>query len=317
MNAPERQAAWTPGRLSDGQARAGRWWSRVDPNRSLLMMAAGATLGLAIAGFGLFTAKGTATNTVPAEDVALVNGKPILVSDFIAQLEAEAGEPYSQTTRDQRQKVVNDMIREELFVQRGLELEFPASDPDTRTALVAAVEQQVAADVTAQQPSEQTLVDYFNGARAAYASDGFMTLHELVLPGPADGVAMGRAALAVKALRQGIPIETVTGQYGLRESGRVNDGAEFYFAAKIHLGDKLFDVARRLTDGSVSDPQPAADGVHILDMVSNHTPVLQSYDEARQKVFFNYKKDEQTKLEKADVRYLRAKADVQIAKAFR
>ena len=41
--------------------------------RTLLMAAAGTIVGLAIAGFGLFTAKGTSTLMVPPEDVALVN----------------------------------------------------------------------------------------------------------------------------------------------------------------------------------------------------------------------------------------------------
>jgi hypothetical protein len=300
-----------------GLSRVGGRWSQVNPTRSLLMMTAGAVLGLAIAGFGLFTAKGTASNAVPPEDVALVNGKPVLVSDYIAQLEAEAGAPYSQTTRAQRQKVVNDMIREELFVQRGLELDFPASDPDTRTALVAAVEQQVAADVTAQQPSEATLQAYFDKNRAAYASDGTITLHELVLAGPADAAAMAKAAEAVKALRSGAALNAVMTKYGLKESGRVNDGDEFYFAAKLHLGDRLFKLATSLPAGAVSEPQAEADGMHILSIASNHMPVQQSYADVREKVLFNYKKDEQARLEAADERYLRSKADVQIAKAFR
>jgi hypothetical protein len=290
--------------------------SQVNPTRSLIMMATGAVLGLAIAGFGLFTANAT-TNTVPPEDVALVNNKPILVSDYIAQLEAEAGVPYSQTTRAQRQKVVSDMLREELFVQRGLELDFPASDPDTRAALVTAVEQQVAADVTAQQPTEAALIDHFNKHRADYASDGTMTLHELVLGGPTDAAAMAKAADAVKDLRAGAPVDAVSAKYGLKESGRVSDGEEFYFAAKIHLSDKLFQVARYLPTGKVSDPQPAADGVHILDMINNRQPVMQDYADAREKVFFDYKKAEQTKLEAADFAYLKAKADIKIAKEFR
>ena len=300
-----------------GKPRVGGSWSQVNPTRSLLMMAAGAALGLAIAGFGLFTAKGTASNALPPEDVALVNGKPVLVSDFIAQIEAETGSPYSQSGRAERLKVVNDMIREELFVQRGLELDFPSSDPDTRSALVAAVEQQVAADVTAQQPSEAALQDWFNKHRASYASDGTMTLHELLLAGPADAAAMAKAGEAVKALRAGTPLETVMAKYGLKESGRVNDGEEFYFAAKLHLGDKLFAVAQALPTGKVAEPQAAADGVHILSMVVNHMPVPQTYEEARQKVFFDFKKAEQNKLESADERYLRSKADIQIAKEFR
>jgi parvulin-like peptidyl-prolyl isomerase len=298
------------------QSRPGPWYARVDPTRSLLMMAAGAVLGLGLAGFGLFSARGTITNTIPAEDVALVNSKPVLVTDFIAQIEAETSVPYDQTTPAQRRKTLNDMIREELFVQRGLELDFPASDPDTRTALVAGVEQQVGSDVTSQQPAEAALRNYFERNRATYASDGTMTLHELIQPGPAAAADLARGGEAVKALRAGTPLQVAMASYGLRESGRVNDGDEFYFAAKLHLGDRLFALARTLPVGAVSEPQAAGDGVHILIMVAHRPPVLESYAEAREKVLFNYKKDEQARLEKADERYLRSKADIRLAKGF-
>ena len=80
---------------------------------------------------------------------------------------------------------------------------------------------------------------------------------------------------------------------------------------------ELYKTAIALPSGAVSEPQAAPDGVHILRIVTNRMPVMQSFEEARQKVFFNYKKAEQTKLEEADTRYLRAKADIQIAKEFR
>ncbi len=294
----------------------GKGLAQVNPTRSLIMMACGAVLGLAIAGFGLFTAH-TTSNVIPPEDMALVNGQPVLRSDFIAQVEAENGVPFNQTTRAQQLKTLNDMLREELFVQRGQELGMPSSDPDTRAALVAAVEQQVAADVTAQQPTEAQLQAYFEKNRGRYASDGTMTLHELVLPGAADAAALSKAAEAVKALRSGTPVAEVTGRYGMKESGRVSDGEEFYFAAKIHLGDKLFAIARALPSGAVSDPQAAPDGVHVLVMVKNNMPVPQTYADAREKVFFDFKKDEQDRLEKADFNYLKNKSDIRITPEYR
>ena len=135
--------------------------SEVRPVRSLSLLALGAVAGLAIAGFGLFTAKGTSTRTVPPDCVALVNQRPILKIDFISQLRTVYGVGLEDSTAEQRQKVLSDMVREELFVQRGLELDFPSSDPDTRTALVAAVEQQVGADVAAAQPSEADLSTFY------------------------------------------------------------------------------------------------------------------------------------------------------------
>ena len=47
--------------------------------RSTLMMAGGAILGLLIAGYGLFTAKGTVVHRVPPEDAAVVKDRKSVV----------------------------------------------------------------------------------------------------------------------------------------------------------------------------------------------------------------------------------------------
>src|SRR5579884_2850162 len=108
--------------------------AEVNPRRSLILYAIGAILGLTIAGFGLFTAAGTKISGVPAEDVALINGRHILRSDFITQTQIETAMPFDQTTKEQRMKVLGEMVDEELLVQRGLEVDLAASDPDVRMA---------------------------------------------------------------------------------------------------------------------------------------------------------------------------------------
>ena len=55
---------------------------RVNPLRSFVFLGVGTIVGLAIAGYGLFTAKGTVTHSVPSEDLALINQRPILRTDF-------------------------------------------------------------------------------------------------------------------------------------------------------------------------------------------------------------------------------------------
>ena len=157
------------------------------PRRALILCGIGAAIGLGIAGFGLFTAKGTVTNVVPPEDVALVNQRPILQTDYTAQLESQFAEPLSQATRAQKQQVLNDMIREELYVQRGLELDMPSTDPDTRTTLIAAVEQQASTDAASSQPTEAQLRSYYAAHKDKYSSDGRITVHDLVFAEPRAG----------------------------------------------------------------------------------------------------------------------------------
>lgn len=284
---------------------SGMWNIReVVARRSLLLCAVGAVVGLGIAGFGLFTAQGTRTANVPAEDAALVNNVPILRSDLIQQVTALYSVPFSQATREQRQKVLEDMIREELYVQRGVEMGLPNDDIDVRQALYQATEGQIAQDAMTARPSEQELQAWYAAHRAKYASEGIMTLHEYLLPkGSAD------AARIVAALRGGASAASL----GLKSSGRVDDGEEFYFAAEIHLGKQVFAVARGLKDGAVSDPIAAADGIHILQMVRNQAPVPTPYDKAHDQVLSDFLSDKVARLQEGNKRFLKKRADVKIA----
>ncbi len=71
----------------DKNAEGSKFWDRMaeaHPARSLFLFAIGTAFGLGVAAYGLFSVPGTRIAGVPAEDVALVNGRHILRSDFIA-----------------------------------------------------------------------------------------------------------------------------------------------------------------------------------------------------------------------------------------
>jgi parvulin-like peptidyl-prolyl isomerase len=291
--------------------------SQVNVTRSMVLCAIGAVVGLAIAGVGLFSARGTATHTVPPEDIALVNQRPVLRSDFVTQLEGETGESFDQATRAEKLKVLDEMIREELLVQRGLELDFAETDQMTRNALAMAMDQQALAEATTSQPSEQQLREFFDKNPARYASDGILTVRHLVLAvsGGAGGAggeqSMQRAREAVAALRANTPAEAVMAKFGLTEPR--NDGDEFYFAAKIHLGDVVYAQALRMKEGEVSEPLQAADGMHIVRVIKNKVPVPLSFEHARLQVLTDLKNAQQERLIAATMKFLRERSKILIA----
>lgn len=285
--------------------------SAPNTRRSLIFLGVGAFVGLALAGYSLFTAKGTSTHTIPAEDIALVDQRPILMIDFVSQLQSVYGVSLADATPEQRTKILNDMIREELFVQRGLELDFPESDPDVRTALVTAVEQQVAGDVAAEQPSDADLQAYYTQHQDHYSSNGVMTVHDLVLA--SDDKAT--ATVAVAALRGGASPADVEVKYGLKDSAKTQ-GEEFYFAVKAHLGDALYAAAVPLKAGQASDPVAQPDGLHVLAMEKNTPPVPLAFADARERVVNDYRRDAETKVQQQDEAYLRAKADIRVAPGY-
>jgi hypothetical protein len=282
------------------------WMAR--PRVSLLMAAAGALIGLAVAGASLFTTRGPSTWEVPPENAAMVNGRPILMSDYTTQLEQELGVPFLKATREQRQQVLDEMIREELFVQRGLELNEPGVDAGTRAAIVLSVQQQIAVDANAEQPSEAKLRKYYEDNRAKYESVGEMTLHDLV-PARPDADMAGAAA----ALKAHQPLAVVMGKYGLKESGKIN-GSELYFAVELHIGKPLYREALKLDDGQSAGPFVDGGVPHVLVMDKNKKPVAESFEDAKDDVYNDYKESTEQALRDGEYRFLRSRSDVRIAK---
>jgi hypothetical protein len=296
-------------------------WSLAEPGarRSLLLLALGAAIGLGIAGFGLFTAKGTASHTVPPEDAALVNQQPILISDFTTQLQSEFGIPIDKATAAQRKKVLNDMINEELMVQRGLEMNLPGSDPDVRTALVAGVELQNSANVLAKQPSPKEMQAYYDAHKDRYRTQGVLTLRDLYLaPGPSltPGQAKATMTKVAQELRSGATPDAEIKTYHLTEAHKVN-GEELDFAAKIHLGATLYAAIQDSKPGQITDPVADTDGtIHVLAVGKRIPSVQLSLADSSNQVFTDDKKDAQDKVQADNIQFLKSKAEIQLQKGY-
>jgi len=293
-------------------------FSQAHTRRSLTLLAIGAITGLAIAGYGLFTAQGTATRTIPAEAIATVNGRLILRTDFVTQVQTQFGVPFSDSTTAQRQRVLDDMVAEELMVQRGLDADLASYDPEVRQALVNGVELQIFADVLARQPTEEQLKEYYAKDKAKYVRDGIMQVRDLVVPA-ASGQAPQTAEQAVAALRKGTALEAVMKQYGLQDSrklldsGHVDTGDVFDFSAKARLDPQVFAVAEKLGAGQISDPVAAADGMHVVVMIKRDPPRQRDYDEVRNEVWTDLKKEAQDTVRAGNLKYLAGKATIMIA----
>jgi hypothetical protein len=293
--------------------------SKPKVRRSMAFFSLGALLGLVIAGYGLFTAKGTRSHSVPPEDIALVNNRPILRSDFMTQVQAQFAIPFAESTPQQRAKVLEDMLAEELQVQRGLEIDLPSFDPDVRAAMVAGVQLEITADVLAQQPTDDELRGYYAKHKSKYVSTGVLRMRDLVArSGPASTTdqTMAMAQQAVTALRAGMPLEPIMQRYRLEDSGALMDtghvdtGEIFEFAAKAKLGTDVYTAAAMLQRGQVSDPIRQSDGAHVVVMLEHRMPVQRDYAAAADQVWTDYKNDAQTRVRDANVRYLRSRADI-------
>jgi parvulin-like peptidyl-prolyl isomerase len=71
-----------------------------------------------------------------------------------------------------------------------------------------------------------------------------------------------------------------------------------------------------LNDGEVSEPIAAPDGIHVVQMVRHVKPLPLTFDRVRSQVLNDYVTAAKKRLEDADLRYLRDKADIQIAEDY-
>jgi parvulin-like peptidyl-prolyl isomerase len=285
-----------------------------DPaRRTLWLSAAGAVLGLVLGGYALFTADGTATRTVPPEDVALVNNRPILQSDFVTQVQAETGAAFKDATPADRRRVLQEMIDEELLVQRGLDVDLAASDPDVRSAMAAGVSLQVDAEVLASRPDEAALRAYYAANGDRYAIDGSMDLRDLVLRPGEDPAAASRAL--GDALRRGVPVDAAAGPSGFTDSRRLGHGDNYDFGVKAKLGLALYQAAAALSDGGISAPLEDGGGTHVLVMIHRTPMRRQAFDAARDQVFQDYQRDARARVERRNLDFLRSRADIRLGLA--
>ena len=127
---------------------------------------------------------------------------------------------------------------------------------------------------------------YYAAHQARYASEGMMTVRDYVFP-PGESSA---AAQAAEDLASSAPTPALLARWHASDSGKVS-GEEFYFAAKIHLGEGLFEAARNLPDGGASAPIARPDGIHVLYMFKNRRPVPMDFAAARDQVLTDYRND--------------------------
>jgi PPIC-type PPIASE domain len=257
--------------------------------------------------------------TVPPGYVALVNGRGILMSDFMSQTETETSMPFAETTAEQRRMVLHEMIDEELLVQRAVALDFPELDTNVRMAMVDGVNSQVSAPVLARRPSDADLQSYFNANRQKYSNDGSMQLVDIVLHfGSIEDAdqpveqAEADAAQAAYQLRSGAQLDYVKQHFDF-SAGRMDGGEQFDFAARIHLGEKLFAAASELGDGDVSDPITDTDGVHVLIMRHRQAPSDTGFDKVRNNVYADYMAAAQKRAQEQNVEFMHANADILVA----
>ena len=131
----------------------------------------GAFTGLIFASYGIFTDinKGQILNENIA---AIVNNAEISKETYISALDRFNSDTKDELSEIDREWVLQRLIEEELLVQRGLELGMLDIDNDVRGAIVRALIASINNEVSAIQPSNEELMEYYHSNQERFTYPG-------------------------------------------------------------------------------------------------------------------------------------------------
>ena len=283
--------------------------------RGTVLLALGAALGVLAAAASLLGA-GVPGRRLPAGTVARVNGTLIRAEDYARSVDALARDRRDGITAEDRQRVLDRMIDEELLVERGMELGLVRQDPRVRRDLTAAVIDAVVTGHDDRTPSDAELAAFYDRERDFFARPGRLRVRQVWCragSGSDDAGAEARARTAAARLRAGEDIAAVRDALGDAELAPPPD--VLLPPAKLldYLGPTALRTALALEPGAVSDPVRSATGFHVLQVVEREGAWVPAREEIADDLLAEYRRRAGEGSLRTYLDGLRARAEIEVA----
>jgi peptidylprolyl isomerase len=281
--------------------------------RARWLLAAGAVTGLAAAAAGLF--EGSRGEPLPEGAVARVNGAIIRVEDYerlLAALESDRRVPLGD---EERRRVLDRLIEEELLVQHALALGLARSDRRVRADLVSAVLGSLTAASDGEAPGDDEVRDFYERNRDFFAGPGRLWVRQVfvAVDGAGEAAASERARHAAQRLRAGEPIEAVRAELGSPEVAPLPDALLPPAKLREYLGPTALLAALDLEPGATSDPVRSAQGFHVLALVAREPGGTPPLEEILPQVRAELRRRADDRMLRERLDQLRAEAEVDLA----
>jgi parvulin-like peptidyl-prolyl isomerase len=284
-----------------------------DSRRPLILLALGALAGAALAAAGLRGAAGG--GALPEGVVAVVNGEPIAEQDYLRMIAAVGGERRAPLDAEDRRRILDRLIDEELLVQRGLALGLARTDRRVRADLTATVIDAVVSETGESEPSETEVAAFYDAHRDFFAGPGRLRLRQVFVrvTRPNDAEALARAEQAAARLRAGESLESVDAALGDAALAPLPDTALPPAKLRDYLGPTALRTALELDVGAVSDPVRSGTGYHVLQVVERQPDSAPPLADIRPQVVAEMRRRGGEAALRAYLDELRAGADVTTA----
>jgi parvulin-like peptidyl-prolyl isomerase len=287
-------------------------------DRPLLLLGLGAAIGLALAAAGI-VGSAVEVDGLPGEAVARVNGVLVRADDYRRLVSGLESDLRRATDADERRRVLDRMVDEELLVQRGLELGLARYDRRVRADLVSSVIAAVTSDAEEREPSEAELREFYAEQRDFFTQPGRLRVRQIFFRVPmratetGERAAVERAAAARERLARGEAFETVRRELGDPEILPVPDAPLPAAKLREYLGPTALRAALDLEVGGASAPVRSGTGVHVIELVDREPDRTPPYAELAPQVRSEWRRRSGERALRAYLDDLRRRADVELA----
>lgn len=279
--------------------------------RAFWMLLLGAVAGLGAAAASLL-APSAGAGRLPAGAVARVNETLIRADEVARVLAALESDRRSPLTGEDRQRVVDRLIEEELLVQHALALGLARSDRRVRADLVSAVLGSLAAAGDGYEPDEREIREFYAENQDFFAGPGRLWVRQVfvAVDGGGEEEARARASRAAERLRAGDEIARVRGDLGSAEVAPLPDAPLPPAKLREYLGPTALLAAMDLAPGATSEPVRSAQGYHVLTLVERDPGGAPPLEEIQPQVRAELRRRADDRMLREHLEQLRAEADV-------
>ncbi|EED33583.1 conserved hypothetical protein [gamma proteobacterium NOR5-3] len=219
------------------------------------LLITGVAAGILIALTGLVDA-GHAP--LPDTTAALVNGTPVPRDELqsVLQRRAQEGAPV-----DQLLATLDDMIDEELLIQRASELGILRRDSNVRVAIIQAMEKSILNEERGRNLAEAQLQEFYRDNTALFAEPLRFQLEEIVVEDETQATAI------ITALREGLSAKALAAE---------NDAVSITRLPQVPLS--LSALSRRFPQDLVSRLETAGKGDILTDKSERGIRIIKILD---------------------------------------
>lgn len=282
--------------------------------RPFVLLALGAALGIAAAGYGIL--RSGDARSLPEGAVATVNGTAISADTYGRLVEGYESDTRDAASPEMRARILDRLIEEELLVQRGLLLGLAESDRRVRADIVQAIIRSAIVEAESAEPTERDLEGFYEEEREFFTTPGRLRIAQLfvrVKDAADDAPAHARAEQARARLAGGESLAAVRGELGETELSPVPDALLPPAKLREYVGPTVLRSALDAELGVWTAPVRSGAGYHVLAVVEREPAATPPLAEIRELVKSEWVRRGGDRALRRYLDQLRDEAEVQIA----